>query len=162
MKNKSTTYFLIFGVLAIWGGVFYRIFSGINTDEEVIIAPVKNVLAKVPEKEEAAFLLLGNYRDPFLGTTSNALASNNPDGLKRVRMKKPEVKKEVIVIDWSFIDYIGIVQNKETAKKVGLVVLSGKEYMVNENDLVNEVLILKKERDSIFVQYKETKKWIRR
>jgi len=166
MKNKSITYILIVGVLIVWGLIFYRIFSGMGGEEELSGIPsVANKKAVISNNEEEPLVLIANYRDPFLGTVSNTLiGSNYNQGTNQIVIKRklPIVKKEVVLIDWSFLDYIGIVQNKETKKKVGLLNILGKEFMVSEGDTVNEVLVLKKERDSIFVKYKEEKKWIRR
>ena len=104
-------------------------------------------------------VLFANYRDPFLGAASRAISVSGSDSYSNAASngsipRKPVVKKEVkeeVPIDWSFLDYVGIVQNKETQKKVGLLVISGKEYMVNEKDEINGVTILRKERDSIQV-----------
>ncbi len=168
MKNKSATYILLTGVLIVWGLVFYRIFAGLGSEDvSSFEIPQKKIINTSIQKEKEAFVLLANYRDPFIGGTSRALQSSgtffgNNSSVQENKVKKVAVKKEEIVIDWNFLDYIGIVYNKETQKKVGLLVISGKEYMVNDKDVINEVAILRKERDSIQVEYKGVKKWLAR
>ena len=161
MKNKNTMYVLLVCVLIIWGLIFYRVFAGISSDDtSSFVLPPKQSLQTITQKEEDKFILLANYRDPFLGSTSRAISNsivslNNFSG-----QSKSKVKKEKVTIDWSFLDYIGIVYNKENKKKIGLLVVSGQEYMVNDNEVVNGVTILRKERDSIQVEYKGFKKWV--
>ncbi len=170
MKSKTTTYILLAGVLVIWGWVFYTIFNGLNSDEDSSYSmPEKKVVQTIKEEKEDVFVLLANYRDPFLGGTSSAISnsnsgntnfSNNTTTVQIKRQPKVEIKKEPT--DWSFLDYIGIVNNKETNKQVGLLIISGKEYMVNDKDIINEVIVLKKVKDSIWVEYRGEKKWLRR
>ena len=163
MKNKSTTYILLTGVLAIWGLVFYKVFAGIDSeDTPSFVLPQKKSIQMATQKEEEVFVLLANYRDPFLGGTSKAISNSATASGKNSsgQLKKVKVKKEEEIIDWSFLDYIGIIFNKETQKKVSILMISGKEYMVNDRDVINEVTILRKERDSIQVEYKGLKRWV--
>lgn len=169
MKNKNVTYLLIAGVVVVWGLIFYRVFSGLDSGEDTVIAmPKRKVIKQTQEKEEEVLVLFANYRDPFLGGTSRAISVTRTDAYGSNTSsipRKPAVKKEKqeeVPIDWTFLDYVGIVQNKETKKKVGLLTISGKEYMVNEKDQINGVTILRKERDSIQVNYSGKDKWIRR
>jgi hypothetical protein len=154
MKNKSTTYILLAGTLVIWFLIFYRVFAGINSEDIAKYElPIKKITQVPAEKQEEKFILLGNYRDPFLGATSMSLqnsttSSGNSSSRSFGKIKKAEVKKDE-TIDWSFIHYIGIVNNRTTMKEVGLLAIAGKEYMVNEKDEINQVTIIKKERDSI-------------
>jgi hypothetical protein len=160
------TYVLITGALIVWGLIFYKIVAGLGSDEVIsTVNTQRRSSSQVAPEEDKGFILLSNYRDPFLGHTTRPVSSgdgiaNNSRGI--IKNKKTVPKKEAVVIDWSFVKYIGIVNNKETKKKVGLVIINGTEYMVNENDVICEVAILKKERDSILVEFKENKKWIRR
>jgi hypothetical protein len=161
MKNKSATYILLTGVLAIWGLVFYRVFAGIDSeDTPAFVLSQKKSVQVVTQKEEEVFVLLANYRDPFLGGTSKAISNPSSGKNSSGQLKKVKVKKEEEVIDWSFLDYVGIIFNKETQKKVSILAISGKEYMVNDRDVINEVTILRKERDSIQVEYKGLKRWV--
>lgn len=167
MKSKTTTYALMTGVAFIWGVVFYKIFTGLNSEEDSsYVAPTKKTVQKLDTKEEDRFVLLGSYRDPFLGLTSRPqsyMASYSDAQMTRpVKKKAPKPVIEEVKIDWNFIDYIGIVYNKDTKKKVGLLNISGKDYMVNEKDVIEGVTVLIKEKDSIQVEYQSVKKWIRR
>ncbi|HVD97198.1 MAG TPA: hypothetical protein VNB90_03265 [Cytophagaceae bacterium] len=167
MKSKTTTYILMSGVLLIWGLVFYRVFAGLDSNNDDVVVMAQKLPAKsIEQKEEPTVLVLGNYRDPFLGAASNAFNVNeNVIAKKTVSSKtKLTIKKEEATapIDWSFINYIGIVYNKQTDKKVGVIRLWDKEYMVSEKDIINNVTILHKEKDSMQVEYNGNKQWIRR
>ena len=77
MKNKSTMYVLLVGVLIIWGLIFYRVFAGIGSDNTSSFAiPLKKSLQTTIQKEEEVFVLLANYRDPFLGSTSRPISNS--------------------------------------------------------------------------------------
>jgi hypothetical protein len=164
MKNKTVTYVLLTGVLFIWGVVFYKIFAGMGSEDVASYElPQKKVAQILKQDKEETLVLLANYRDPFLGITSRTILNSglgNSSLTQRKKIKTEPVKKEVI--DWSFLDYIGIINNKETKKQVGLLVVFNKEYMVNDKDVINDVTIIKKEKDSILVEYRKEQKWIRR
>jgi hypothetical protein len=163
MKNKSTMYVLLAGVLIVWGLIFYRVFAGMNSDDTAsFVIPQKKSSQSTTQKEEEPFILIANYRDPFLGGVSRPISNAISTVNNSSRQFKSNLKKSKEVIDWSFLDYIGIVNNKETKKNVGLLIISGKEYMVNDGEVINGVTILRKERDSIQVEYVGEKKWVTR
>jgi hypothetical protein len=182
MKNsKTTTYILLTVVFVIWGGVFYRVFSGLdstNTGQPLKVLPVAPETNRVEEEE--TFLLRADYRDPFLSGTQQLFASGNNNTAPEVAMAKigggkkekkeasktvsnlPIVAEVAAPTDFSFIKYIGIINNKQTNKKVGVLSVRGKEYMVSDGDIVSDVTVLRKERDSVEVSYKNEKRWIKR
>ena len=158
MKNKSMTYLLIAGVLAVWGIVFYRIYASVAKDESqgnqavAALKPIRN------EEQEDTFVLLANYRDPFLGTSARA---EDPTAKKVSRSLPSGPKKPEVQIDWSFIDYNGSVYNKASKKTVSLLTIRGQSCMLNEKDSSNQVTLLKNFGDSVLVAFSGKKKVIR-
>jgi hypothetical protein len=167
--NKPLTYVLIGGVLLVWGVIFFRVFMGTAETTPSIVSP-RSVIRNEKQNSFArdTFDLLLSYRDPFLSNTArtgNGFASfysGQANGNVKAVKKKVKVKEPVVEIDWSFISYLGLVNNKVQKKNIGLMVVNGKEYMINEGDRIEEITVLKKAKDSIQVSYKEQKKWIRR
>jgi hypothetical protein len=151
VKNKNLTYFLIAASLGIWGFVFYRIFKSSDSGESNIMPTSKRIAVEksVPEEKYA---LIANYPDPFLKHLKRPARISS--GIRRpVAPATP--KTPPIPIDWSFIDFIGIVKNPIQKKKFYLINLRGHEILVAEGQQIDDVSIIKLFGDSLKVKYQD-------
>ena len=153
MKDKKKlTYALLAGSLLVWGLVFYKLFSyigggddSLNGNNKIIVAP------HIIEKEES-YILVANYRDPFLGKMQ--VGPGNDGGLIVKKRSQPKVVKEPEKpIDLSFIAYSGMITNPTSKKKVALITIKGKQSMVAEGEVLDEVTFVKNFKDSIQISY---------
>lgn len=170
MQNKKgLTTVLLIVVGLIWGLVFYRIFSGMDSGSGNS-GISKKVAFIAPEKiEEDTFTLTLKYRDPFLGkseqasfTSSNYSNNDAPVISKPKAVIAPKEKPPEVAMDWSFIRYIGSVKNQATGKQVALISIRDKEDVLEEGMTKDGVKILHRTKDSVEVEYTGLKKWIRR
>ena len=167
-KNKKITYILMVIVTGLWVVVFYRIYVSFFTDKSIDI-PVNNTVVKkaVKADDDNTFVLKANYQDPFLGrfivrraAADGSVGSGN--GGSQPKPKVAPVKKEEVKIDWSFINYYGLIKNQQSNKQVALVSIQGREFMVAEGDQVDNVTFLKNFKDSIKVSYQGTTAFLRK
>jgi hypothetical protein len=166
MKNKPLTYLLIVSVAAVWGIIFYRMFSA-SGNEEMDIQPTVR-LGLVNEslddyKFKDTFKLALNYRDPFLGkvlevieTTPKEHTTTNSPSVAFINPKplKPQ-------INWELIKYNGCIINPLGKRVVAIMILNGKEQMLLEGQTADGVKLLKNYKDSIKVLYQSQTKFIR-
>jgi len=154
MKNKKTlTYALLAGSLLVWGLVFYKLFSYIGGDDS---PNANNKTITVPhqiEKEES-YTLIANYRDPFLGKQEKSQGGEGGVNLIIKRKSVVKVVKEPEKpLDLTFISYTGMITNPSTKKKVALVTIKGKQSMVSEGEVLDEITFVKNYKDSIQISY---------
>ena len=165
MKNKKVTYLLGFAVIAIWVLIFARIFSYTKTDvdqEDVII--VKKSFAGSTQRNDTV-LLIANYPDPFLGDIGKI-----DKGRGKIKPKSKTPPKKVVLnqmtgevaVKWPDIVYKGTIHHKTSGSILGLANIDGKEYLIYEGNIYENVEIIKLFSDSVSVEFKEEKRIIRK
>jgi hypothetical protein len=164
MDKKLKTYLMLVLAIIIWGYAgfsFFRTFSDKKNQDmhsEYHVSEDHNNSGIAD-----TFMLLSSYQDPFLGKS----IARYEEGLLRTKVKviAPVVKKEIkpqVIIDFSFISFIGMVTNPNTGKRVALVDLKGRQYMASEGEQIEEVTFVKCFSDSINVLYHDETKFIKR
>lgn len=165
MKSKRLQYILFPIVGFIWAYTFYKYF--IYTPEQESAAPISLPAAPVEFASSTAevdsFVLLQEYRDPFLGKVRRAQIT--PDRMPETQPKAPnpnpaprkpaKPKEEPKPTDWSFLKFSGIVQQSGTDKKIGLLQVNGKMHRVEPGKMYGNVTVLALYADSVRVQFKE-------
>ena len=161
MKKKPVLFLLLAAAILVWGTVAWRIISGISGGNKMVrrVIPTK-VLVIEEEGFADSFEIKANYPDPFLGgwPKSNAKSIRKKVKPAKATKKTPEKPKEP-EIDWSFIQYKGLIKNKN-GKKVGLASVNGQDFIINEGMELQEVLIKKIYEDSVEVLYSKKIKYI--
>jgi hypothetical protein len=165
MKSKPLTYLLIVSVAAVWGIIFYRIFSA-SGEEGLPFKPL--VQSRLTDESledytlKDTFTLLLNYRDPFLSKSSEpaapALSSNTP---AVVNSTFAELKPQKPPVNWEGVKYTGFISNAAGKRLVALMTIQGKEYMLAEGQSASGVKLLKNMKDSVKVSYQDKIKNIR-
>ncbi|MFN3402668.1 MAG: hypothetical protein ACK40G_01145 [Cytophagaceae bacterium] len=164
MKGKSVTYFLIAGVVVIWGIIFYRIYISVSSSDNNIIYKAPVVMSGAEINVKDTFDLVANYRDPFLGNLAK-VAEDKPVILKAavpVVKNVPKIKEPEPEMDWSFISYFGNIKNPQTQKTVALISIHGKDYMVSVGQEIQGVVILNNMNDSIRISFEKKSKVIKK
>lgn len=162
MKNKKVTTLLIIVVVGIWGVIFFRLVSSMSGEDDYIGRSDIRVKINAKDFQEIKpYILIAKYRDPFLGRTFH----EEGKGVISQRKNIPIVKKETIPaveIDWSFIKYLGLINNSKINKKVGLISINNDEYMISDGDVIKEVKCIKTYKDSICISYQGKIKCLKR
>jgi hypothetical protein len=145
-------------VILVWGFVIYQLFGSFFSTPNYAKEEVKQVVdVDVIEKE--AFLIVADYRDPFLGKKTKSRrthsATNNSISKSKGNNGGKAKKSEKV---WPSIIYKGMIKNNNSNKRVGILNVGGKEYLIKEKDIVNEITILSINKREVSVSFqKETK-----
>jgi len=156
MKDKKVfTYLLLAGSLVVWGLVIYKVVSVMGGTEQVPLGNNKLPSAHHVIENEESYEIIGNYRDPFLGTIRGSIFSENGNSITGAgkKTKKVKVVEPEKPLDLSFISYSGMITNPATKKKVALVTINGNQSMVAEGQTIDDVQVLKNFKDSIQILY---------
>lgn len=161
MKNKSVTYLLLAVVVAIWGGIFFKVFSSLaSTDRPVATVAKVGLIENIEENKPSVFAIQANYRDPFLGSrVDDRPAGDKPVVVKPVVKKKEEPK---VAPDVSFVKYFGLIRNSGSQKKIGLVSIHDQEFMIGDGEEISGVKCLKHYKDSIIISFQGKRACIKR
>lgn len=145
MKNKRKTYILLIIVLTIWGLLIYKFFSFTSEDPSGVSTETELPLKALAVRKRDTFQIDVNYRDPFLGKMympEKASASVK----RKVKKKEP--------VEWPAVIYKGIVSDTKDKKKVFMVIIGGRTYMMKEKETEGEITLKRGNRESIEVKYK--------
>ena len=167
MNKKKLNYILLPLVLLIWGWVIYTVVSGFSNDNEGYVLQSSLPTVQMEEMTQDTFVLLANYRDPFLKRTytnySSGSSTTNNNPKKQTNNKKAETEKpKKKPVDFSFIRYGGRVKNQKTGKHVGMLNVNGRDFLVNEGEMVGQVKLIQLLEDSIKVSYQNNYAFIKK
>lgn len=173
MKNKRITYVLVLAVAFTWGLIFYQVFEsmGGKGPGPATAPPVAEALPAADQLPDTVSLR-ANYPDPFL-RNAGGLARRGESGTVRqvsypappaapAPSPTPAAKKTNTRPDLGFVTYMGSIHNPKSKKIIALVSLRGREYAVSEGEVIDSIRILKTNRDSLKVSYRNTTKWLKR
>ncbi|MBK1442521.1 hypothetical protein JHJ32_21155 [Parapedobacter sp. ISTM3] len=147
MKRKLTYPLLALAVL-LWGAIFYRVFSGLGDENNVMplppVMPPKQTAERAPTDDS----LLLDYRDPFLESVPETYGMEADD----IPMEgEYEYVEEVPYIDWAQVQYLGSVNNSASGRTIALVSINGKEYMLKPGDGAEGFTLLTLARNAITI-----------
>ena len=148
MKKRKTLYIMLPLVILVWGFVCYQLFSSFFTTPNYAKAEVKQEV-KITEIKKETFLLVANYRDPFLGKKARSRIKKTVAGTS----ERTTVSTVKTTKNWPSISYKGMIKNNNSEKKVGIFNVNGKEYLIKEKETVNEITFLSINKSKVSVRY---------
>lgn len=138
MKSNPLKYILIAVVALIYGKIFFDVSDLIGT-EEPQMETQKVVVLNKKAISDTAYILKLNYSDPFLKKSiRKKLIVSNIKKTSKKNFKIPEKKH----IKEPKVSYKGLVKNKNSSKKIGLVMIDNKSYLVTQNKEYNNIKII--------------------
>ncbi len=158
MKNKKTLYYILPLIILVWGFVFFQLFGYFFSSPTYATETVQE-LVNMDEIKQDTFSIVANYRDPFLGkkvkfkqrsTSLSTAKKSSKKTIKAIKVEKP----------WPAVAYNGMIKNNNSDRRVGIVNVNGKEYLVKEKDVVSEVTILAISKNKVDVRFQKEKKTI--
>jgi hypothetical protein len=158
MKKNGKLILLSILVLGIWGTIGYRIIAGLDPAIDEVPRPVR-VTPKV--EAEAKIELALSYPDPFLGQRTLAPAIKKNSEVK-VIVPKEDKKKPVVLVDWSKVEYVGLIRNPERNVHIATLRIGGQDYFVKEGEQVDIFVVSKITKDSIQVMLNDQVNYIKR
>jgi hypothetical protein len=166
MKHKKAmVYGLGFLVVCIWGLIILRIFSAVGDKDADLPEDRNSRLApkvEVPVLQPDTFQLQLNYPDPFLKSDQKEVIAAPLVGTPMPMngnnfMPKPAapVVKPVV------IQYLGYIASTGGKQKIAIMNQDGKERMMTEGQLTDQLQLLKIGSDSVKIKYKGKTSFIR-
>lgn len=160
MKNKKITYFLLLLAVIIWGAVVMRIilhFSSNDNNSSHITATIQENSNSDTTK---SFILLLNYRDPFLGGYSSynkKAGDGSKNGSSKVSSNKRIINQGYSsrYLIWPDVYYIGLIENKGNQEQVALIKINDRDYLLKAGDYAQNYKLEKAFKDSIWLTYNE-------
>ena len=121
-KNKPLTIFLLVAVVAIYGSILYRSFSGQQTIDEVSNQTHHQMNNLSVNYQKDSFKIDFYLKDPFKseGFLNKTKYSESPIVQPAKISPAKEIKKELIP-DWPAIKYYGFVKNRSNKKGLYLI-----------------------------------------
>lgn len=163
-RKKLHIYLLLALVIAVWGGVIYRVSSNAMNSTEVQTAGVTSGAkkAKIPLIQPDTFNLLINYPDPFgeniINVDSNSKATAmkkiSPDLLTRNKISEPSVLQS--------IGYAGYVKSESGKKRIAILTMEGIDKFIEEGASFGKVKLIAVLTDSVKVKYNGKMSFIKR
>jgi len=167
MKNKKALLYLLgFLVICIWGIIIMRVYAAVGTDKEPL--PALNgmgdtIKIHLPVMQPDTFSLQLNYGDPFKELESrvqeSAVSLVSQVATGPVQAIRPMPAAPILIPVNT--RYLGYVWNAGNRKKVAIINQNGKELMLEEGGLIDELQLLSINSDSVKVKYKGKTSFIR-
>jgi hypothetical protein len=162
MNNKRTTYLMLIIVFGIWGLIGWRIWKGMQNDDE------NNTQVGIPHAKKMqgsasdSFALFANYRDPFLGKTF--VPEDRPISTPSAKIITPQVTPSPTPENpWPELRYQGFVRNtKPDAAARSFLSINGNNHFVKAGNIIDGLLISRIWPDSIEVVRDKEKRIVRK
>lgn len=143
--NKSKNIVLGLIVIIVWGAIAFKVVSYFSKSS-IVELPTTNVFrtAGIKVKREK-FTLDASYRDPFLNEVKEKIVK--PDQSRDFDFQiKPQVR-------WPEIKYNGVIEATNKTKKVGLLQINKKVFLINDGDSVSKITVLSMYKDSLRLMF---------
>ncbi len=115
-------------VILVWGFVFYKLFGSFFSAPNYAKEEVKQVI-DVDEIEKDTFVIVADYRDPFLGKKVKIRKPSTSVAHSAPKSKRNGVKISKAEKPWPSISYKGMIKNNNSDRRVGILNVGGKEYL---------------------------------
>ena len=147
-------------IILVWGLVFYQLFSYFFSSPTYAREETK-IDINIDAIQVDTFSIVADYRDPFLGkkATSNRVASTYVNRINKTNRISPQPPKSTNK-PWPIIKYKGMIKNNNSEKRVGIVNINGKERLVKEGDILNDLKVVSIAKKSIIVSFQKEQKEI--
>lgn len=156
-QKKKTIYILMPIVILVWGFVFYQLYGYFFSTPSYANTEVKTVI-NIDEIKKDTFSIVADYRDPFL--SQKRVQTVNHRVVTKTNGSKTKKKTPPTVLKWPSIQYKGMIKNNNSEKRVAIVNIDGKERIVKEGTTLNELKVVKIEKETITVSFQDEKKTI--
>ena len=158
MNKKYLNSILIVLLVAIWGGVIYKYFVKKDT-----VLPDNAIQSKGMAIDytiaKDTFVLQLNNRDPFKASKRRRAQSNTTQQGKANGNRTTKPKQTLV---WPNIQYYGFVKSTENKTRMALVKINNRLHRKREQQIIDDVKLVKAYSDSIIVLFNKEKKTVRR
>lgn len=156
MKNKKLTYFLLLLVVSLWGYLIYKVFGAIHGNNEstpqitAVLPPIENLDYYRFKGQDTLYL---NYRDPLYSTTGNIKQT----AIQDITASAPTVPvanyPPPIMVPETVINYNGFIENETSKKRIAIVNIDNKQYMIGLGDTQQGLKVLEIQQNQVRVKF---------
>jgi hypothetical protein len=158
-QHKGITFLLLASVICLWGGIFYRIYAVAEKEKPLVQRQLqKAAYFNLVNHTNDTLRLNFNYSDPFANSW-NAILPVTPGGQGNGLIEVSAVPKPVV--NWAEVNYRGYITNKNTGKRLAIVLINEEEMLLAEGQTLNGLSLLKQASDSIKVKYRNSVRFIK-
>jgi hypothetical protein len=158
MKNKKMIYVLSFALIIVWGLVISRVVGAASGGGDDVLPANSSNIKKESYNDYAitkdTTRLLLNYRDPFglVKQKDTTVAAEKRHHIGTLPIKP--------AFNWGFVQYEGYIRNPDSKKILTLVSVNGKNEMLEEGEIKDQVKLIKNLVDSIKISFNGKTKFI--
>jgi hypothetical protein len=157
VNNKYVKYLLIIAAVGVWAMIVYRVVNGLGA--ATVPASVQRApVAAVPVSAVDSFQLYADYPDPFLGendsTSADSVAAKTALSAPAAGAAPVPVVTAESLAGW--LQFKGVVSNPGNRRRVAIISIRGKDYLVKVNDQIEGVRIERIEKSGLLVAYQGT------
>ncbi|PXY41149.1 hypothetical protein DMB65_09345 [Flavobacterium cheongpyeongense] len=161
MAKKKINIILILFVLGLWGTIGYRTLYRQFSDSKIINATQdQKYNASIKQINKDTFDLEKINRDPFLNKQfQNTVAIQKPPHYTLIKKTTVQtVQKPKSNLSWPTLQYYGYLKSKD--RELVLLKIDSKLYKLKLNEPQNGIIVKKKYKDSIEVNFNSETKMI--
>jgi len=151
---------LLPAVLIVWGLVAWRIYDGLNPEEENFQANFSSGSQTYFEAATDTFQLMANYSDPFLDRSLIKFGSKRPatgsTGQPQNQQKRPKPQQKPITqrkMQWPEVVYKGFIKNHGSGDQQAVLSVNNRENIMRQGDVFQSVELLAISKDSVEVRF---------
>jgi hypothetical protein len=156
VRNKKLLILSVL-VVGIWGVIGYRIYDHLQDDAPVARRPSRTPVQTVAETDTYTLSLA--YPDPFLRQPVKAVVVAKRAAPK---VQRPVVAPPSVMINWSLLEYKGMISNATRKKKAAIVRYTENDYIVGEGQEIDGFKVMEIYADSIRFSMASQTKYIRK
>jgi hypothetical protein len=148
MNPKALRYLLFAGLAIVWSTIIYKVINGLKGNDDKVQESFRTAKFDYSTPKDS-FSLIADYPDPFMPGNDRADFEN--DTAYKIPAKEIDSKISQASKPEINIQFFGMISNPEKKKKVAIISISGKEYLVSEKEKIDHVLVGKIFREKITV-----------
>jgi hypothetical protein len=155
MNKSYVKYFLIAGVVLVWGLIVVNVVKGVSypTGEKPYVQ-VTHTAGEQPLDD--SFLLINDYPDPFLpvlDTATEIIKAVSPLPVSNLpHISNDSITHALVKQMIQFNGVIGIVGKK---KMLGMVTINGQSFVVKEGQTVNDICFNRISKRNVKIVFKK-------
>jgi len=143
-------------VVAVWGVIAFKILSYFSKSS-IVELPTSNAFktAGIKLKKEK-FKLDASYTDPFLKDIKEMVIQQTLSPMNvGNRVEFQPLKSNVL---WPEVKFCGIVETSTKEKKIGLLQVDKRNFLISEGDSIVSVKVIKIYKDSLRLKFSNEEK----
>jgi hypothetical protein len=162
MKNKKAVYILLPAVMLIWGLIFYKIFTRVNTKKEAVNSSQNVISQDTSRIVRDTFMIYADYEDIFLKEIPQNNRSKKESNKKKEDKRNFQRRRRIVAnrTRWPEIHYKGLIKRRQDNGCIVLIEINNKKCLFHKGDTIHHIYLKRFTKDSVRVIYKNEERSI--